>query len=300
MSAARISSLALALLCAAPALFALPDERWSFISNDYVRLGVITNYGASIGYFSLATATVNFINYMDAGRFIQQSYYGDRDGSYWPGGGNWRWNPVQGGSYVNDKPALLAFSNVNNSIYARVHPRNWAGRQLLTNVVMEEWIDLTGLLARIVFRMTYTGPSNYAARHQEVPAMFMDAAYPRLTYFNGAALTNFQPAGVNGYDTSTESWWAYVNAAGFGMGIMTPHTTFATYYWIAGAGNEGSGCSYVSPIQTFGISPNLVHQYTVYLTIGATNQIRATFRAIPEPLALTPLVVFSLALHRHD
>ncbi len=141
MTCWRIRSLALALLCVAPALFALPDERWSFISNDYVRLGVITNYGATIGHFSLVSAGVNFVNYMDAGRMIQQSYYGDADGSWWAGN-PWHWNPVQGGSYANDKPALLAFSNVNNRIYARVHPRNWAGRQLLTNVVMEEWIDL--------------------------------------------------------------------------------------------------------------------------------------------------------------
>ncbi|MCX7002142.1 MAG: hypothetical protein NTV22_02580 [bacterium] len=274
----------MAWICAAPALFALTDARWSFISNDYVRLGVITNYGATIGHFSLVTAAVNFVNYMDAGRMIQQSYYGEQDGSSWAGN-PWHWNPVQGGSYLNDKPALLAFSNVNNRIYAKVHPRNWAGRQLLTNVVMEEWIDLTGRLARIVFTMTYTGPSNYAARHQEVPAMFMDAAYPRLTYCTGATLTNFQPAGVNGFDNSTESWWAYVNAAGDGMGIMTPPTTFATYYWIAGSGNEGGGCSYVSPMQTFGITPNLVHQYTVYLTIGTTQQIRTAFRAMPAPRA---------------
>jgi len=305
MSSVPSPWLVLALLCAASPLCALLDAQWSFISNAHVRLGVITNYGAAVGFFSLATSSVNYVNYMDAGRMIQQSYYGDQDGSSWAGN-PWHWNPVQGGSYLNDKPALLAFSNSNNTIYAKSHPRNWAGRQLLTNVVMEEWIDLTGNLARIVFKMTYTGASNYAVKHQEVPAMFLNAAYPRLTYYSGAApwtggpLTNFQPAGVNGYDNSTERWWAYVNNAGYGMGMLTPQTPFATYYWIAGSGNEDGGCAYVAPLQTFAITPKVTHQYNVYLTIGTTNCIRATFGAIPEPRACAPVVSMLPGTRRHD
>ncbi len=262
--------------------FGLPDEKWSYIQNSEVKLGVITNYGAVIGHFSEISPEINFINYMDAGREIQQSYYGWPDGSWWPHG-NWVWNPVQGGSWQGYKPKLLVFSNENNKIYAKSNPRNWAGQELLTNVVMEEWIELTGNVAHIIFKMTYTGPSNGVIRHQELPAVFLDAQYTRLTFYNGpmswteGSLTNFQPGGSNGYDHRYEQWSAYVNNSGWGMGVYTPGTTFQTRYWIAGSGNEGSGCSYFAPIQSFAITNNITYQYDVYLAIGMTNEIRDTF-----------------------
>jgi len=121
------------ILMSVPA-FALPDERFSYIQNSDVKLGVITNYGAVIGYFSELSPVNNFINYVDTGREIQQSYYGWDDGSSWAGG-DWVWNPVQGGNSDGDKPKLLVFSNQNNRIYSKSNPRNWAGGELITNCV---------------------------------------------------------------------------------------------------------------------------------------------------------------------
>ena len=265
--------------------FALSDERWSYIQNSEVKLGVITNYGAIIGYFSEISPVKNFVNYMDAGREIQQSYYGWEDGSSWSHG-DWVWNLVQGGSYLNHKPKLLEFSNIDNKIYAKSNPRNWAGCELLTDVVMEEWISLSGNVAHIIFKMTYTGPSNGPVRNQEHPAAFFDAEFTRLTYYNGpmswteGALTNFQPPGTSAPDRNDdifEQWAACVNNSGWGMGVYSPETTFMGYYWVAGSGNEGNGCAHFSPLRTFAITNNFTYQYDVYLTIGMTNEIRNTF-----------------------
>ncbi len=69
------------IILLAISVFALPEERFSYIENDHAKLGVITNYGTTIGYFSEVSPVRNFVNYMDAGREIQQSYYGWIDGS---------------------------------------------------------------------------------------------------------------------------------------------------------------------------------------------------------------------------
>lgn len=54
---------------------ALIDADFSYISNKKIKIGVIKNYGAIIGYFSKMPNGKNLINTHDAGREIQQSYY---------------------------------------------------------------------------------------------------------------------------------------------------------------------------------------------------------------------------------
>jgi len=277
------------IFLSAVSVFALPDERFSYIENDHVKLGVITNYGATIGYFSEVSPVRNFVNYMDAGREIQQSYYGWADGSSWVHG-DWVWNPVQGGSHVNDKPQLVNFVNENNTIYVRSHPRNWAGRELITDCFMEEWISLESNVVHITFRMCYSGPSNGPPRDQELPATFLDAYFDRLTYCNEApwsynTLTNFRPPGIPtgtgpdiNHDYKTEYWSAYVKN-GWGMGVYTPKEEYFGFYYVndGSPGNQGGNCSHFSTIGTLQITTNFTYEYDVYLTIGMTNEIREAF-----------------------
>ncbi|MFP6905812.1 MAG: hypothetical protein VCG02_11385, partial [Verrucomicrobiota bacterium] len=56
---------------------------WIYLDNGVYRLGVIRHFGAGIGYLSRSGSTRNLLNHYDNGRLIQQSYYGDRDGSRW-------------------------------------------------------------------------------------------------------------------------------------------------------------------------------------------------------------------------
>ena len=69
-------------LPAAPRALA-PDAR--FLDNGRIRIGIDRSSGAAIFHFSESTTQRNVLNHYDRDRFIQQSYYGDADGSDWNG-----------------------------------------------------------------------------------------------------------------------------------------------------------------------------------------------------------------------
>ncbi len=71
---------------------------WIYLRNSDLKVGILKNSGAGIGYFSKAGSTKNLLNHYDRGRLVQQSYYGDVDGSRWVTK-EWRYTPVQGGDY---------------------------------------------------------------------------------------------------------------------------------------------------------------------------------------------------------
>ena len=74
------------------------NDQWEFLDNGTIRVGVDKSRGACIGFFGETGTERNVLNHYDHGRFIQQSYYGDPDGSDW-NGKPWRYNPIQGGSW---------------------------------------------------------------------------------------------------------------------------------------------------------------------------------------------------------
>jgi hypothetical protein len=161
------------------------DDDWVYLDNGSVRIGVKKSSGACIGYLSPSDSTKNLLNHYDQGRFVQQSYYGDADGSLWvkkP----WRYNPVQGGNYQGAPSELKEFRATGTTLYAKVTPRNWAGGTLVPEVTMEEWIELEGPIAKVRYRMTYSGTDRHAARHQEIPAIFTDPTLSTLVTYEGA------------------------------------------------------------------------------------------------------------------
>ena len=69
----------------------------------------------------------------------------------------WRWNPVQGGGYKGVPATVLEIKTEPTSLYAKTRPRHWASEADLPEVTMEEWISLTGKVAHVRFKMSYTG-----------------------------------------------------------------------------------------------------------------------------------------------
>lgn len=157
---------------------------------------------------------------------------------------------------------------------------------------MQEWITLDGAVAKIRMRMDYTGPTQKANAHQEMPAMFVDFALPHLMFERDGKLIkhaphllgkDMKPEGI----TYTGNWLAYVDDNNFGIGIYTPGTQDAVTYRHRGngsAGPNGSACSYVAPVRRLTLSQGLVVDYHFYLTIGTLDEIRARF----EKLRKTP------------
>lgn len=263
-------------------------ENWEYLDNGVVRIGVDRSRGAAIGYFGDAKTQRNLLNHNDEGRFIQQSYYGDKDGSMW-GKNPWTYNPVQGGSYKGEDATTLDFKKTNNQLYAKVEPLNWANAKRCPEAIMQEWITLDGPIAKIRMRMDYTGPTQQHKAHQEMPAMFVDYALPNLVMEKDGKLIRKIPEELNKagvqtveYDTG---WLAYVDDKDFGIGIYTPGTNTSVCYRYRGNGRTGptgSACSYLAPVRSLQLTKDLVVDYELYLTIGTIEEIRSRFAKLPK------------------
>lgn len=259
------------------------EPGWLFLDNGIVRIGVDTNAGAAIGFFAESKGGPNLLNHYDKGRFLQQSWYGRRDDSLW-NGRPWRWNPVQGGSWRGEPSRLLSVVVTTNMLDARLHPRHWASGALLTNVVMEQRIELRGPVAHIRHQMECRGGEQHPEASQEMPAVFVDAALTNFVYYRGPApwtggeLTRRVPGWPNEHDALDEGWAAYVDDNDRGIGVFSPGTRRMTCYRFAGpSGPRGSGCSYFAPVTRMAIGPDFRHEYAVYLTIGRVAEIRERF-----------------------
>jgi hypothetical protein len=288
-SGAWAALVALALLAAG----ARAAERPLYLDNGTVRLGIDLGSGGSVFHFGRAAGGVNLLNHFDRGRFVQQSYYGAADGSLW-NKKPWRWNPVQGGDWRGAPARLLSCSVVTNAgqptaLVSRSVPKHWASGADIDDAVMEQRITLTNALAHIRYRFTYSGNTVHPPAHQELPAVFIDAAYTNLVFYNGpqpwtsGALTRAIPGWPNQGKKTTEHWAAYVNDADFGLGVFTPGTGDLTCYRYEGnrkTGPAGAACSYFAPVRTFAITPGLTFEYDVWLTAGTSPEIRARFASV--------------------
>lgn len=250
-------------------------EKWTYLDNGHVRLGVNLSAGACVGWFSHSHSSDNLLNAYDVGRYLQQSYYGDKDNSDW-NGKPWRYNPVQGGSWKNKPAVVIESSEEKDQLYAKVQPRHWATGELLKEVMMEQWLRLDSGLARLKFKMTYSGDKEHAAYHQELPALFVKPALDTLVFVNAEQqLTRKQPGFPNEMIRFSEPWIAWVDNKDSGLGLWCPHAKEATCYRVR-EGNRGD-VSYIAPLQTFALKPGLVFEYEVVLAIGTVEQIRAVF-----------------------
>ncbi len=277
-----VSALAIITCCHA----GKPKDAWEYLDNGVIRIGVDRSRGSAIGYFADSKTQRNPLNHHDEGRFMQQSYYGDKDGTMWAKR-TWKYNPVQGGSYKGEDAKTLDFKKTDKSIYAKIEPLHWASAKVCPEALMEEWISLEGPLAKIRMRMEYTGPSHKTKRYQEMPAMFVDYLLLNLVYEKDGQLVRKVPGDLVKssvqklqYDTG---WMAYVDDQNFGIGICTPDTDSAVSYRFRGAGKTGptgSSCSYLAPTRDMKLTQGLVVDYHFYLTIGTLDEIRSRFAAL--------------------
>ena len=267
-----------------------PEEgvNGTYINNGVVQLGVDMDRGGAVFHFSEVNTKRNLLNHADEGRFIQQSYYGEADGSDW-NGQSWVWNPIQGGGCRGEKARVISQEITENSIRVVSTPVHWATGEAVTDCEMEERITLDGRIARIhyTFRNTGPGATDHPATSQEMPAVFVDYALKNLVYYDGSSpwtggpLRRDVPGWPNEERTRTEHWAAYVDDSDWGIGVYTPGTPLSTTYRFDGpSGPTGGGCSYFAPIRNFAVAKGLVLEYDVYLYIGTVEEIRSAFDAI--------------------
>ena len=272
----------------------------AFLENNQVRIGINLDSGGGIFYFSKTYPERNLLNYYDTGRFIQQSYYGNRDGSQWRGS-PWRWNPVQGGGCHGEQAKVLDSTVDSSRIYVKTEPRLWATGAKVPDATMEEWISLQGKAAHIHFKFTYTGNKSNKATTQELPAVFMDYDLPNLVLYTGAkpwtnaAMTRKVSGWPNEQARADENWAAFVDENDWGLGVYFPGTIDMTTYRYRPTKNlttgpNGAACSYFAPTQKLAITPGWTREYDIWLMIGMASEIRDAFYALHSkpPVSPTP------------
>jgi len=266
-----------------------PASQWAFLDNGQVRIGVLEKSGAAIGWFSVSGSARNLINHWDCGRMVQQSYYGQSDGSTW-WKNSWTWNPVQGGDARGDSSKVLQLNVTTNQIYAQTLPKHWANGSDLPEVRMEEWITLTGKVAHVHFKMTYHGTNSQPMRSQEVPAFFAQPDLDTLVLYDGPdpwtekPLNRSKPGWPNEERRINEHWAAYMDKNDFGVGAYNRGADTLTCYRFGDGQLTNASCSYFAPLVKFAITPGFVFEYDVFLSLGKSSEIRETFHQIDSSL----------------
>lgn len=262
-----------------------------YIDNGNVRLGVDVTGGGSVFYFAETATRRNLLNHADKGRFVQQSYYGIKDGSLW-GKKPWAWNPVQGGgsSESGSSPAKVLEKKITkNTIYIKSLPKHWATGADIDDATMEETITLQKNIAHIIYTFRYNGIVEHPIKAQELPAVFVDYALKNLVFYKADkpwtkdTLTSVVPGWPNESQKMNENWAAYVDDQQWGIGVYVPETNTMTTYRHNGdlvTGPYGGACSYLAPVRKFSIKPGFVFTYDVYLMIDKLPEIREAFYKI--------------------
>lgn len=231
-------------------------DDWIWLGNRSFRVGLLRSSGGAIGWISPPGGERSVVNSFDRGRLVQQSWYGDEDGSDW-NGRPWRWNPV-----------------------------HWAAGTDIADAVMTQKVALQQELIRIDYRFQYHGTVSHQPRHQELPAVFTGPEYSRLAVctsdrpWTDAALHFRTPGWPNEYLPMTEHWVALLNGEDWGLGCNVPRASQLTCYR-AGQGSAAAGaCSYFAPIDTIAVTPGFDMRWTVWLTLGEVTGIRRRFQEL--------------------
>jgi hypothetical protein len=290
----------------------------SYINNGTIKIGLELSWGGVISYFSEVAVERNVFtgDRFDNG-VLSQAYWGDPLDENLDSA----WNPNQGGTtsvYDFGNPVVQEYtSNGVDSGYLRVLPVQFDYMEGDSNpyMIMEQWITLIGNVAKIQCRATYSGPSRagdytefpyengswygQTGWNQETPAIsFSNVFNNRVSYTGASPWTNGAVASLGvapelytegSFVLATEKWAASLDNTGWGIGVYAAGSDAIAHVDI------GGGSVYMTPSTCFdfenGLSTPVVFEFTVYLTLGTTTDIRTRFYDIHT--GLTPFNVFN-------
>lgn len=250
------------------------------LQNEQLCVGILPASGGAVGFVAPTKDAPNRLNRYDRGRYLQQSYYGDEDGSQW-NGRPWRYNPVQGGDWRGSTPRLVEWQATDQEIHCTSHAIHWASGMMLSEFRLSQSIQLEEGIVAGHMAMEYLGDRSHAARHQEIPALFIDAHWNELLVagagqaWSGQGARSVYPGASNEYHELHEPWVAYRAPNGDAIGLMVPVSQQITCYRVDAPG--AAACSYVAPITTFALTPGLKFEYDWFLAMGTIESIRDRF-----------------------
>jgi hypothetical protein len=134
--------------------------------------------------------------------------------------------------------------------------------------------------------MSYNGTNTHPKITHELPAVFVEPQFDTLLVcegsqpWTGGAVSRSKPGWPNESRKFLEHWAAYVNTDDFGVGAFVPAADQLTCYRFGDGKREHGSCSYFAPLKSFAITPGLVFEYDVWLTIGTAAEIRDRFAVV--------------------
>ena len=280
-------------------------ETTYFFENDRYRVGVELCWGGGLSYLADKTCPVegleNLLNCCDTGRLIQQSYYGTSQPPYECGefmGNRWCYNPVQGGDRGNHKSKLIEARVSEHEVYVKCRPRDWGHDGGTTYAYMENWYRLDGDCVVVDNRFTDYSGWEHPVNSQEVPAFYTVSYLGNYHWYDGDTPWTNAPLSCKSdlpfwptdwpyctfhlKEENSETWSAFTDDAGYGLGLFTPDVRrlLAGRHAYDGSMDPRAGsCGYIAPTVFMAIRCFEPITYRYLLTAGQLDTIRARFTA---------------------
>tara|TARA_R110002050_G_scaffold300670_1_gene471423 strand:- start:5773 stop:7089 length:1317 start_codon:yes stop_codon:yes gene_type:complete len=273
------------------------DDNIIYIQNSKIKLGVNLELGGAITYLSKSESDENMINNYDWGRQIQMSFYSGPN-PYIPESGQqpheaWAflgWNPIQSGDVGGFKSQVVDYFHGDDSIYVKSIPMQWPLENVPGECFFESSIKIKDNLVHVDNRIINNrkDKTQYPARSQELPAVYVNAPYHRLVSYKGdkpfendtisEIPQNSETEPLWSYWQATENWVAHLNENDFGLGVITPEVQsyIGGFFGKKGVGGtKDAPTGYCAPILKEILDHNIVYEYSFNLCVGSLEQIRS-------------------------
>lgn len=299
------------------------------LANEQIKIGINLDWGGSLSYYEDLDSNVqavshggiiqidsnaaeryseesrndnvNLINCHDAGRLVQQSYYGTTNYEMGFFNGHYvAYNPVQGGNMYNDASKIVDLRIDGNTMYVKCRPLDWAkAKEYITDSYMEATYTLIGETLKSSCRFVDFSGYDPATAGQELPAFYGAATMDRFVYYSGenpwtdgelSTATHLDEYEYAHYPvfTATEKWGALMGEFddSFGIGLYVPDSTritagvYGKYAEQTENPDISDPTSYLAGGRTTLFQSFDPIEYDFYITTGTVDEIRGTFKSI--------------------
>ena len=238
------------------------DERYEYIDNSVIRVGIDVKFGGVISYLAPSEFPAgNVINSADAGREVQLAFYAEPSHynpptAEYPQGAcekphlhkyvyskfgrhAWPWAPVGAGDTDRNPATILSQSRDNTTINITSRPLQWPCHNVSCECTFETRTSVgsvrgDGVRVDATLRTFRTDRFTPRAWPQELPAVYSNAPYHRLVTYSGTA--PFTQAATSEYNTT----------GGPGVRDRHPGPFPATEHWAALVNEDGFGMGIVN------------------------------------------------------
>jgi len=287
----------------------VPQQKTYYLEGDRYTLGLDLSWGGAISYLldkecPVASLT-NLINRHDAGRLVQQSYYGTGaiEGVFEWGSFNksdkWPYNPVQGGDRGAVKSRIVDFVVEDNCVYIKAQPMDWGKVGYITPSYMENWYVVEDDFVRVDNRFVDFSGWEHPYNSQELPAFYTVSYLDSFVWYDGnnpwtedeLSYRHELPFwGDSEYADqcsfklkidNTETWSAWVNMDdGYGIGLYTPNAdrySAGRHQYNASKSASNNATNYTAPWKQIKLVSFVPLEYSYMMTTGSVEEIRAVF-----------------------